>query len=66
MGRDIQNVKARGVPLGRHKRLRPLQIAELQNGRNQGVTIHTLMQDYRISKATVYRYLNEAGSNQAG
>ncbi len=61
----IQSAKARGVAFGRHKHLRPQQIAELQDRRKQGVTIHTLMKDYRISKATVYRYLNEARSTQA-
>lgn len=43
----IQNAKARGVPFGRHKTLT----------RQQGIAISTLMHDYRISKATVYRYL---------
>ncbi len=62
----IQTAKARGVRFGRHKHLRAQQIAELQDRRKQGVTIHTLMKDYRISKATVYRYLSAAGSNQAG
>lgn len=60
----IQNAKARGVRLGRHKRLGPQQIAELQTKRQQGMTIHTLMKEYHISKATVYRYLIATGSDQ--
>ncbi|MFV9507766.1 MAG: recombinase family protein [Oscillochloridaceae bacterium umkhey_bin13] len=53
----IQLAKARGVVFGRSKQLTPEQVAELQERRQQGVLIRTLMQDYQISKATVYRYL---------
>ncbi len=54
----IANAKARGVVFGRHKCLTPQQAAELQDRRQQGTLIRTLMRDYRISKATVYRYLS--------
>jgi len=53
----IQNAKARGVVFGRHKCLTRQQAAELQGRRRRGTRIGTLMRDYRISKATVYRYL---------
>ena len=53
----IQSAKARGVRFGRHKRLPQQQITELQERRRQGAIIRVLMNDYRISKATVYRYL---------
>ena len=53
----IQKAKAQGVRFGQAKKLTPLQITELQNKRKQGALIKTLMQDYRIAKATVYRYL---------
>lgn len=56
----IQNAKARGVRFGRHKCLTQQQIVELQARRRQGTLIRTLMRDYRIAKATVYRYLSEA------
>jgi hypothetical protein len=56
----IANAKARGVVFGRHKCLMPQQIAELQDRRQQGTLIRTRMRDYRISKATVYRYLSGA------
>ncbi|MBA3869715.1 MAG: helix-turn-helix domain-containing protein [Anaerolineae bacterium] len=36
------------------------QIAELQQRREQGILIKTLMSDYRLSKSSVYRYLNQA------
>ncbi len=55
----IQKAKARGVPFGRRKTLKPQQIAEVQAKRQQGMTIRTLMYEYRISKATVYRYLQD-------
>ncbi len=53
----IVNARARGVVFGRHKCLTRQQAAELQGRRRQGTLIPTLMRDYRISKATVYRYL---------
>src|SRR6266545_5930081 len=56
----IQSAKARGVVFGRHKCLTRPQIVELQARRRQGTLIRTLMSDYRIAKATVYRYLSEA------
>lgn len=57
----IEHAKARGVRFGRRKALPRQRIAELQARRRQGTSIMTLMRDYRISKATVYRYLSEAG-----
>jgi DNA invertase Pin-like site-specific DNA recombinase len=53
----IQNAKARGVKLGREKRLTEQQCLELRRQREQGALIRTLMKDYDISKASVYRYL---------
>ena len=58
----IQNAKARGVRLGRQKTLTPQQIAEVITRRGEGISIRTLMKDYRISKATVYRYLSTGDS----
>ena len=59
----IQKAKERGVHFGRQKTLTEQQIAELQHRRKQGTLIKTLMKDYTISKATVYRYLNETNSS---
>lgn len=53
----IQKAKERGVRFGQSKRLAPTQIAELQIRRQEGVPIRTLMQDYQLSKASIYRYL---------
>ena len=53
----IRKARERGVPLGRQKRLTPQQIAALQHQRREGALIRTLMHDYTLSKASVYRYL---------
>lgn len=54
----ILKAKQRGVKFGRDKTLTSAQIAELQQRRQQGVLIKILMADYRLSKSSVYRYLN--------
>src|SRR5215470_2844154 len=54
----IRKARERGVHLGRHKRLTPQQITTLQHQRREGALIKTLMHDYRLSKASVYRYLD--------
>lgn len=53
----IQKAKAKGVQFGRKKRLTPPQILELRKKRKQGVLIKTLMKEYDLSKASIYRYL---------
>lgn len=58
----IQNARARGVSCGRIKRLTGQQSVELRNRRQQGALIKTLMSDYGLSKASVYRYLGETPS----
>lgn len=55
----IQKAKERGVQFGKRKKLSPEQIAELQQKRQEGVLIKTLMEEYDLSKSSVYRYLNE-------
>ena len=55
----IRKAKERGVKFGKKKRLTRQQIVELQERRRQGVLIKTLMQDYGLSKTSVYRYLKE-------
>jgi DNA invertase Pin-like site-specific DNA recombinase len=61
----IQKAKARGVHFGRKKTLAPGQIAELQARRTQGVLIKTLMQEYGLSKASVYRYLSATDASRS-
>jgi DNA invertase Pin-like site-specific DNA recombinase len=53
----IQKAQARGVHFGRQKKLIPVQIRELHRRRAQGILIKTLMEDYGLSKVSVYRYL---------
>jgi DNA invertase Pin-like site-specific DNA recombinase len=53
----IRKARERGVSFGRKQKLTTQQITELQYRRKQGTLIKTLMQDYRLSKASVYRYL---------
>ncbi len=60
----IQKAKERGVRFGRKKQLTAQQIAELRQRREQGALIKTLMKDYHLSKASVYRYLGESYSSQ--
>ena len=55
----IRKAKERGVKLGKKKKLTSEQIVELQSRRKKGVLIKTLMKEYNISKASVYRYLGE-------
>jgi DNA invertase Pin-like site-specific DNA recombinase len=59
----IVKAQERGVKFGKKKALHPSQITQLQNRRKQGALIKELIKDYRISKATVYRYLNETESS---
>ncbi len=53
----IRKAKEQGVRFGRQKRLTPPQITELRR-RKKGALIKTLMADYQLSNASVYRYLN--------
>ncbi len=53
----IRKARERGVSFGRKQKLTTQQITELRHRREQGTLIKTLMQDYRLSKASVYRYL---------
>ena len=53
----MRQARERGVHVGRQKRLTPPQITTLQPQRKEGALIKTLMQDYCLSKASVYRSL---------
>ena len=54
----IRNAKARGVHLGRRRHLSEEEQVELQIKRQDGTPIKTLMREYKLSKASVYRYLD--------
>ena len=55
----IQKAKERGVSFGRKRKLTQKQIDQLRQRREQGELIKTLMKDYSLSKASVYRYLGK-------
>ena len=59
----IIKAKERGVRFGRKNKLTRQQIVELQQRRKQGTLIKTLIKDYSLSKASVYRYLKENDSS---
>jgi DNA invertase Pin-like site-specific DNA recombinase len=54
----IAKAKQQGIRFGRRPALSPDQIAELQQRRQSGNLIKTLMKDYQLYKASVYRYLS--------
>lgn len=60
----IQKAKEQGVRFGPKKKLNPEQIQELRERRAQGALIKTLMQDYGISKVSVYRYLGATADSR--
>jgi len=55
----ILKAKARGVQFGPQRKLSDEQLIELKQRRESGELVKDLMADYSISKATLYRYLNE-------
>ncbi len=55
----IIKAKERGVSFGRRKQLTESEIKELKKERESGVLIKDLMRRYRLSKATIYRYLSQ-------
>jgi DNA invertase Pin-like site-specific DNA recombinase len=62
----IRKAKEQGIRFGRTRLLNTEQIGELRRRRQQGVLIKTLMHDYRLSKASVYRYLNDSCASGVG
>jgi DNA invertase Pin-like site-specific DNA recombinase len=61
----IAAAKVRGVQFGRQPALTPAQVVELHQRRAEGVLVKTLMQDYHLSKAALYRYLAQHQPSQA-
>lgn len=56
----IAKAKRKGVQFGAQRKLTTEQIRELQQKRKEGILIKTLMNDYKLSKASVYRYLEKS------
>lgn len=55
----IAKAKERGVAFGRKKQLTDEDVKTLKAEREQGILIKDLMRKYRLSKATIYRYLSD-------
>jgi len=55
----INKAKEKGVIFGAQRKLSDGQIEEMKERRQSGVLIKNLMQEYQLSKASIYRYLNE-------
>ena len=55
----IHKAKQWGVQFGPKKKLVPRQVEELRHRWAEGVLVKTLMNDYNLSKASIYRYLGE-------
>lgn len=55
----IAKAQTKGTHFGRDAKLTPEQVAKLKTQRESGTLIKTLMAEYSLSKATIYRYLSE-------
>lgn len=60
----IRRARDRGVLFGKRPAMTEAQISELHQKRTQGILIRELMAEYRLSKATIYRYLGKAATEQ--
>ncbi len=66
--RQIEGIlkpKCNGVQFGCCKQLTPNQVQELRDKRASVTLIKALIQEYRLSKASIYRYLNQMAGAQA-
>ena len=57
------SAKNRGVKFGRKKVLNSQQISHLKDLKQEGKTVKELIDIFRISKATLYRYLNSTDNS---
>lgn len=55
----IQKAKERGVKFGPQVKLNTQQLEEMKQRRKEGSLIKNLMKEYKLSKASVYRYLSD-------
>ena len=55
----IAKAKQKGVKFGVRRKLNRQQVAELQKKRQEGMLIRELMNEYELSKSSVYRYLKQ-------
>ena len=55
----IVKAKNRGVRFGKKKSLSTKQLEDLKQKRTQEIKIKSIMQEFKLSKATIYRYLTQ-------
>ena len=55
----IAKAKQKGVKFGAQRKLTRQQVGELQTKRQEGMLIRELMDEYGLSKSSVYRYLKQ-------
>jgi DNA invertase Pin-like site-specific DNA recombinase len=55
----IARALALGTHFGREKQLKADKILELVEKRSQGVPMKVLMAEYKLARASIYRYLGE-------
>ncbi|MCC8419276.1 MAG: recombinase family protein [Rickettsia endosymbiont of Glossina mortisans submortisans] len=53
----ILKAKERGIQFGKKQYLTKQQLNDLKEKRKQGIKIKNLMQEFNLSKASIYRYL---------
>lgn len=59
----INKAKEKGVRFGATKKLTDNQIEEMREKRKTGMLIKNLMDEYKLSKASVYGYLDGQAKN---
>ncbi len=59
----ITKAKKKGVQFGARRKLGSEQVKELRQKREAGALIKTLMKEYELSKASVYRYLEKSDND---
>ncbi len=57
----IIKAKQKGVKFGASKKLTDEQVEEMREKRKSGILIKSLMKEYNLSKASIYRYLGTIG-----
>lgn len=62
----IEKAKQQGVAFGRKAKLSSEQVQQMVSDRDEGLKISELMLKYGLSKASVYRLLNEHSPKQEG
>ena len=55
----IRKAMSRGVRFGARRQLSDEQIADMKRKRESGVLIRDLMEEHKLSKVSIYRYLND-------